>query len=73
MNIPKINSSISRVYETGGFIPDATTAPGTNELLVAIRTLNQTLASGIQSKIYYGQIEEVSSRLSVIRAQSTIS
>lgn len=73
MNIPRINSSISRVFENGGFIPQAAEAPGSSELLVAIRNLNQTLASGINAKIFYGQIEEVSSRLSVIRAQSTVS
>lgn len=73
MNIPMINSSISRVFENGGFIPQVAEAPGTSELLVAIRNLNQTLASGINAKIFYGQIEEVSSRLSVIRAQSTVS
>jgi hypothetical protein len=72
MNIPRITSSMKKVFENGGFIPRATEA-SSNELTMAVKDLNQILAGGIIAKLLYGDYEDVSNRINNIRSQSRVS
>lgn len=72
MNVPRINSSIKTVFESGGFIPRGEQASG-GDLNQSISELNAILKNGIIAKLLYGEYEDVSSRISNIRSQSRIS